>query len=332
VVGELAEAVRAEGLRFGVYYSGGLDWTFDDRPIPTMAAGAAAMPGGSYPAYAAAQVRELIERYRPSVLWNDITWPQTGKELWPLFAEYYATVPDGVLNDRWLPRSPVNAALRVDPLRRVADAGLRRAARGDRGLIPPKPPHFDVRTPEYTALDDVPPWPWESVRGIDRSFGFNRASGPEHFLTRDELLGSLADIVAKGGNLLLNVGPSGEAVLPPEQLERLTWLGEWTGACADALYSTRPWVTPAATSAEGVELRFTARGDDVFALALGKTESVITVPGVVATARTEVELLGRDGPVALTWETTSGSLEVRLPASVDEPIALALRNVTAAGG
>ena len=84
VVGELAGAVRAAGMRFGLYYSGGLDWTFDDRPLGSMADVLAAVPRGEYPAYAEAQVRELIDRYRPSVLWNDIAWPDTGSRLWPL--------------------------------------------------------------------------------------------------------------------------------------------------------------------------------------------------------------------------------------------------------
>ena len=77
--GELGAAVRAAGLRFGVYYSGGYDWTFDATPIGTFSDGLAATPRGDYVAYATAQVRELIDRYEPSVLWNDISWPST----WP---------------------------------------------------------------------------------------------------------------------------------------------------------------------------------------------------------------------------------------------------------
>src|SRR5258705_62565 len=69
VVGELATAVRARGLRFGVYYSGGLDWTFNDRPIGAFSDLLAAQPRGDYVEYAEAHVRELIDRYHPSVLW-----------------------------------------------------------------------------------------------------------------------------------------------------------------------------------------------------------------------------------------------------------------------
>ena len=94
LVGELAAAVRDAGMRFGVYYSGGLDWTFCDTPMGSMGSMVQAIPRGDYPAYAEAQVRELIERYEPSVLWNDIAWPAPGRELWPLMADYYRTVPE----------------------------------------------------------------------------------------------------------------------------------------------------------------------------------------------------------------------------------------------
>jgi hypothetical protein len=63
LVGEIAAAVRAEELRFGVYYSGGIDWSVNPEPLLTMADFIVTMPGGAYPAYAGAQARELIERW-----------------------------------------------------------------------------------------------------------------------------------------------------------------------------------------------------------------------------------------------------------------------------
>ena len=119
-------------MRFGVYYSGGLDWTFEDRPIGAMSDLIAAIPRGDYPDYAAAHLRELIARYRPSVLWNDIAWPSEGKHLWPLLTEYYAAVPDGVVNDRWMPWNPLAGAMRFGPARKVVDA----APRARRGRTP----------------------------------------------------------------------------------------------------------------------------------------------------------------------------------------------------
>ena len=232
-------------MRFGLYYSGGLDSTFNDRPIGSISEMLDAVPRGDYPAYAEAQVRELIARYRPSVLWNDIAWPTEGKQLWPLFEHYYAQVPDGVVNDRWMPWSPLLGAVRSEYARRAIDKVFQTQAKRDSGVIPPLPPHCDVRTPEYVVFDDVQRKPWECVRGMDQSFGHNRCSRPEHFLARDELLWMLTDIVAKGGNLLLNVGPRGvDAQIPDEQLTRLDWLGNWVQPNTDAIVATRPWVTP----------------------------------------------------------------------------------------
>src|SRR5258706_5162103 len=105
IVGELANAVRAKGMKFGLYYSGGIDWTFNREPLRTLADFMGSTPGGDYPAYADAQTRELIERYRPSVLWNDISWPGGKRNLLTLFADYYNKIEDGVVNDRWLPSS-----------------------------------------------------------------------------------------------------------------------------------------------------------------------------------------------------------------------------------
>ncbi len=151
----MAEAVRGAGMRFGIYYCGGLDWSFEPRPMGTMAGTIASIPRGTYPAYAEAQMLELITRYRPHVLWNDVAWPREADHLWPLFARYYQLVPDGVVNDRWMPWNRVLSVVRTALGARIIDAASRRQTRRDGGLLPPKPPHFDVRTPEYLTFTDV---------------------------------------------------------------------------------------------------------------------------------------------------------------------------------
>ena len=87
---------------------------------------------------------------------------------------------------------------------------------------------------------------------MDRSFGYNACSRPEHFIGHDELLWLLIDIVAKGGNLLLNVGRAvSMPTIPDEQLMRLDWLAQWMGHNRDALSGTRPWVYPGSMSGRG---------------------------------------------------------------------------------
>jgi alpha-L-fucosidase len=329
VVGELAEAVRARGMRFGIYYSGGLDWTFNDHPIGAFSDLALAVPRGDYPSYAAAQVRELVERYRPSVLWNDIAWPAPNAELAQVLTEYYEAVPDGVINDRFLCWSPAWALARAGPVRRVIDGAVARGARKGQGIIPPKPRFFDVRTPEYTVFDDVQRTAWECVRGMDHSFGHNRASVESDFLTRAELLWSLVDIAAKGGNLLLNVGPRGEdATIADAQLLRLTWLSAFTEKHGAALFATRPWTHAAEGAPGGTEVRYTARGDQVFAFVRGPQTSPtdIVLAHVGATSSTRVT--DHDG-VALPHRMTVHGLAVTLtaPLSPDVPASIALDRV-----
>jgi alpha-L-fucosidase len=330
VVGELADAVRGAGMRFGVYYSGGLDSTFNDRPIGSVAGMLAAVPRGDYADYAEAQVRELIRRYRPSVLWNDIVWPTEGKRLWPLFEHYYTEVPDGVVNDRWMPWNPLLGVTDSSLGRRAIDSVMRRQANRNAGVVPPLPPHADYRTPEYVTFDDVQRKPWECVRGMDQSFGYNAQSRPEHFLSHDELLWMLTDIAAKGGNLLLNVGPRGvDAQIPDEQRDRLGWLAAWAAPNAAALVGTRPWVVPGTTTAEGHPLRYTARDDSVFAFVQG-ANGPVTLPDLRATATTAVR--ATDGaPVPWRDEPAGIAVDLGPRDPGPEPTVLALHQVRAAG-
>lgn len=108
LVAAIADATRAAGLHFGVYYSGGLDWSVTDYGPHTSDVEVRRLRprDAAYNLYAFEHVADLVRRYAPSVLWNDIEWPDSGKRGGPgslhaLFEQYYAAVPDGVVNDRW---------------------------------------------------------------------------------------------------------------------------------------------------------------------------------------------------------------------------------------
>jgi alpha-L-fucosidase len=325
-VGELARAVRARGIRFGVYYSGGLDWTFDARPIANIGDLIAAAPGGAYPRYADAHFRELIERFQPDVLWNDISWPGDRASLLRLFADYYNEIPEGMVNDRWTPVFPFGRLMRLGPVRNRFNARVKAAlAKRGASLSPPPAPHCDTRTPEYTTFDDVRAEKWECVRGMDKSFGFNRASLPEDFLSREALIRSLVDIASKNGNLLLNVGPRGEdAQIPEPQLERLRWLGSFTKRYGHALYGTKPWKRAEGDTSEGIPLRFTARGEDVYAWLMGKPETPASVE-LVGLRADSARLVGG---AQLAIEITERGTKLALPELPDEPAhAIALNGV-----
>jgi alpha-L-fucosidase len=328
-VGELGRAVRARGLRFGVYYSGGLDWTFDARPIANLGDLIAAAPGGAYPRYADAHFRELIARYAPDVLWNDIAWPGSRASLLRLLADYYNAIPEGLVNDRWTPVFPMGRLLRIPFVRKRFNARVRAAVLRHGGpLAPPPALHADTRTPEYATFPDVRPEKWECVRGMDKSFGFNRASLPEDFLSREALIHALVDIASKNGNLLLNVGPRGEdGKIPDVQLQRLRWLGDFTRRYGEGLYGTRPWDRPEGAATCGARLRFTARGGTLYAWLLGAPADPagVEILGVHARA---ARLVG-GGPLAA--QRTARGTRIALPRLPDEPAhAIALEEARAA--
>ncbi len=281
IVGELAESARAEGLRFGVYYSGGIDWSWNTRPARTFAEFIGSVPGGRYPAYADAQVRELIERYSPDVLWNDIAWPSGLESMVSLMSDYYDAVPEGVINDRWMHQNLALRLLRHRPVQWVVDALINRASRraaargeGRQGIIPPAPAHSDFRTPEYTSFDEITPYKWEATRGMSASFGYNRNHAESDYEPAEELITSFIDSVSKNGNLLLNVGPRGEdAAIPAPQVERLDALGQWLGQNGESIYGTRPCERADGATAEGLPVRVTRRGEKLYAIVLGTPRS-----------------------------------------------------------
>ncbi|SDS60359.1 alpha-L-fucosidase [Pseudarthrobacter equi] len=193
----LAEAVRAVGIRFGVYYSGGLDWAFTSYPpITSMEEVDLFRPtDAAYAEYATAHVRDLIDRFKPSVIWNDIDWPDAGRadgSLTELLEHYRQLVPDGIVNDRW-----------------GADV-------------------WDYRTSEYSHdTHNESGIGWEHNRGLGFSFGYNQIENLELTMSTQEIAKLYADVVSRGGRLLLNVGPTAAGEIPDVQLRSLTGLAPW---------------------------------------------------------------------------------------------------------
>jgi alpha-L-fucosidase len=271
LVGDLTKAVRAEGLKMGLYYSGGLDWTFEPRPIATMEDLKTTAPQSEeYARYADAHWRELIERYQPAVLWNDITYPKAGK-LTDIFSEYYNRVPDGVIDNRF----------GVD--------------------------FADFTTPEYAKYDKITAKKWESCRGLGFSFGYNRVEGPKEVIAADKLVALLADIVSKNGNLLLNIGPRPDGSISEIQLDRLHALGRWLKVNGEAIFDTQPWVR-ASAGTEGPDVRFTQKDDTLYAILLARPGATVAIPGLNPKDGAEISALGGG---RLEWSRSNGNLVVQ---------------------
>lgn len=302
LVGEFAAATRAQGLHAGLYYSGGMDWLLNPERIDTPAKlYSTILNGPEYVAYADAHWRELIDRYAPAVLWGDIMYPPGANTL-ELFSYYYNRVRDGVVNDRF--------ATHFTPPRRP-------------GLQPPGV-HYDFVTPEYTTFDEIQTEKWETCRGISSSFGYNRTDDEESYLTADAVIRMLIDIVSKNGNLLLNVGPRADGSIHELQRSCLLGVGAWLGVNGEAIHGTRPWTRAESTTTSGVPVRFTRKGNALYALLLGTPrEPEIRIRGLRPPAGSEVRWLGSDE--RLRWQQSGDDLCVRLPAPLPDRAAHALR-------
>ena len=232
LVGDLAKEVRAAGLKMGTYFSGLYDWT--TYPYPRMEHDNDSFYDISYgfADYSLKQATELVDLYHPSVLWNDIGWPEKGRRDLPwLFAHYYNSVPDGVVNDRW--------------------SGV----------------WCDFRTAEYLTGTKSLTEKWEMCRGLGLSFGYNQNEGPETVLSPRALICLLADCVSKNGNLLLNIGPRADGTIPEIQESRLRALGAWLKDHGEAIYGTSAWLDRQEDDlGNGAHVWYTRKGRDLYAI------------------------------------------------------------------
>ncbi|MEU3980818.1 alpha-L-fucosidase [Streptomyces sp. NPDC026672] len=221
LVAGYAGALRERGLRVGLYYSHS-DWNHPDyasvrHPAPDgMASGpySQAAPGtedpvawARYLGYRDGQVGELVEMFRPDLLWFDGEWERTEEQwgLGRLAGLILAGNPETVLNARMLS-------------------------------------HGDYATPEQGVPLTPPDGPWELCLTVNDSWGFQH--GDRNHKSVRQLVRYFAETVGAGGNLLLGVGPREDGTVPRAQAERLEGLGAWIARHAEAVYGTVAGLPP----------------------------------------------------------------------------------------
>jgi alpha-L-fucosidase len=272
-VREFLDAVRAEGLRAGVYFSLP-DWHHPDYPAFTdadkpYAIGRLRQPAPEawerYTGFMFAQVRELLTRYGPiDVIWFDGGWERTpeqwrAKELEAMIRELQ---PGILINDR------------------LPGAG-------------------DYMTPEQFVPPTPLPRPWETCMTINESWGYNTRD--TRFKSARKLIHTLCEVAGRGGNLLLNVGPMGDGQLPPELTERLDVVERWMSKHRESIVGTttalEPWQFYGPT---------TRRDNTVYAHLLMRPYDSVTVRGVRVKRVQSVRALG-------TGEELKFSTRVSIP-------------------
>jgi alpha-L-fucosidase len=187
---------------------------------------------------------------------------------------------------------------------------------------------------ERGVLEGINPLPWQT----DTSNGDWFFSDHHPYKTSGEVIGLLADIVAKNGNMLLNVVQYPDGSLPPQSEELLSDLAGWMKINAEAIHGTRPWKIygEGPTEAKGgafaesgsytaQDIRFTTKGGALYAIALGEPRGTTAIQALAASNPheqrkvREVRLLGQRGRLA--FQQSGGALEIAVPAQLPSRLA-----------
>jgi alpha-L-fucosidase len=336
IVGQLAAAVRKQGLHFGAsshraehwfFFEGGMKFDSDVRDPRYLSfygpAQPQRLPGAKHdnpPSQAhmdnwLARSTEIVDKYQPEVLWFD--W-------W-------------IEEPAWKPY-----------LQKFAAYYYNRGAEWKRGVaINYKHEAFPAQTAvldiERGKLDAMRPLFWQTDTSVSiKSWGY---IDNDQFRSADSLVDDLVDIVSKNGCLLLNIGPRPDGTIPEGARKILLEMGHWLAVNGEAIYGTRPWKVygegptrvvggsfkdTASQPFTGQDIRFTTKGDVVYAIALAWPEGgKITIKSLAAGSPQmtgdigSVHLLGSSTP--LKWARNSQGLTVELPAQKPGDYAFAFK-------
>ena len=214
ILAQLAEACRRQKMPLGFYYSI-MDWHHPDYlPRRSWETDRTVKDAdfNRYLDYMKGQVEELVVKYGPAVIWFDGEWEHPSAEFKAddVEALLFRLKPDILINDRLFNREP---------------------GRGDFGTPENYVPATGLRNP------DGSPRLWEACTTMNfNGWGYNQYETEFHSAT--QLIRQLIEIAGKGGNLLLNVGPTPEGTIQPEFQARLRRIGEWLKVNGEAVYGT----------------------------------------------------------------------------------------------
>jgi alpha-L-fucosidase len=303
LMGELADATRAAGLKFGFYYSL-YEW-FNPLWLKDRAR--------YVDEHMTPQFKDVVTRYKPAIIFSDGEWDLPSKDwksesllAW-LFNESPARA-EVVVNDRW-----------------GKDCRHK---------------HGGYWTTEYAAGLKDGAHPWEESRGMAHSYGLNRAERVDDYKTAREFILVLIDLVSRGGNLLLDIGPAADGTIPPLMEQRLLEIGDWLKVNGEAIYGTRfagrscQWTEGTPPKQEygeymvkynlldqvgqapknGVAVKqvfFTKKPDALYAITAGWPGRQLVLRGVKVPAGARVTMLGVPGD--LRTQAAGDTLTITMP-------------------
>lgn len=298
----LSQACRKQGIKFGVYYSI-MDWHSPDQmahdnsdPEHPTYNPTKIRPGkkDDYKTYMKTQLKELITQYHPAVLWFDGEWPDwwtynDGKDLYQYLRKMD---PSLIINNR-----------------------IGKRPGGMKG-IQMKDAVGDFGTPEQNIPPNgIPGTDWETCMTINNNWGYNK--NDHNFKSDTTLIRNLIDIASKGGNYLLNVGPTAEGIIPQPEVTRLDEMGKWMDVNGQSIYGTTASPFKQQFSWGRVTSKTGKLYLEVFSWPTDGTLTLPSIDGKITGAR----LLADPSRSGVTAEKKQGHITVTLPGSAPDGIA-----------
>lgn len=332
IIGELGNAVRKRFLVFGISYHRAEHWWFfhegmkfdsDVRDPRFIDFYGPAQPETTQPNEEFLEdwfnrLCEIVDKYHPQIVWFD-WWIEQ-----PAFEPY---------------------------LRRFAAYYYNRGFQWNRGVainyknqaFPRKAAVFDV---ERGQLEDIEAYFWQTDTSVSKnSWGYIE---DHDYKTSEWIICDLVDIVSKNGALLLNIGPKPDGTIPEPEEKMLLEIGQWLLVNGEAIYGTRPWkvygegptkVVPGSfadtkrSEFTGKDIRFTAKGNILYAVVLGKPEKdEVVVQSLSSHLKlfnkdiSDVKILGVTEKI--TWIRDETGLRVKLPENLDTRLPFTLKIIS----
>uniref|UniRef100_A0A3B4WWW1 Alpha-L-fucosidase n=1 Tax=Seriola lalandi dorsalis TaxID=1841481 RepID=A0A3B4WWW1_SERLL len=238
LVGELAAAVRKQSLHLGLYHSL-YEWY---HPLFLMDQASRFKTQYFVVRKTLPELVDLVMAYKPDLIWSDGDWaaPDTYWNSTQFLSWLYndSPVKDVVVtNDRW-----------------------------GNGCYCKHGGYYNC-VDRYTP-GKLPDHKWEKCQSIDtRSWGYRRDMKLSELLDLPSIIKDMVNVVAMGGNYLLNIGPMSDGMIAPVFEERLRGLGAWLGINGEAIYASKPWRIQTENST--VQVWYTAKNSTVYAILLG---------------------------------------------------------------
>jgi alpha-L-fucosidase len=290
ILGELTSACKEAGIRMCFYHSI-LDWHQPDAKSEKYPHQSTAQPVFSRyrEEYLKPQLKELLTNYDPAVLWFDGEWiPEWTEEQGKSLYNYLRNMkPDLLINNR---------------------IGKGRA--GMQGMNQYKDAAGDFGTPEQEILEGTSDYDWESCMTMNDTWGFKK--NDHNWKSSTILIHNLVDVAAKGGNYLLNIGPTAQGEIPQPSVERLLEMGKWLKINGEAIYATNSLKN----YKEGDNIKFTVNkdGKHIYAIVTKMEGNDVRIKNIRPISGSQIYMLGIKE--ALKWKTDNDATVVTFPGTL----------------